>query len=274
MSDTSLTFIHDAGKIMTLKLNRRSTNRIYSSVLIFALIVLPIRLATQRSQAALTGKIATKSFSPHLKAFLDTIAWAEGTADANGYRMKFGGGFFYDYSKHPDHCISFSNTCSTAAGRYQFLTTTWERLQKELRLPNFSPHYQDLAAKRLIEEEGALRDVEAGRFETAVYKVANVWASFPTEAGVSAYDQPSQPIGKLRSVYKAILAHYQKQSPYVEPLLRSCDTVLFGRCSDSGKPTTRVLPTPQRSEYPNRRNDYDSEDVCPRGRGLIGLCRR
>lgn len=270
MSDTSLTFFHDAGKIMTLKLNR-STNRIYSSVLIFALIVLPIGLATQRSQAALTGQIATTNFSPHLKAFLDTIAWAEGTTAPNGYRMRFGGTFFSDYSQHPDDCIPFRHTCSTAAGRYQFLTTTWERLQEELDLPDFSPPYQDLAAKRLIEEEGALADVEAGRFETAVYKVANVWASFPTEAGVSYYNQPSQPIGKLRSVYNAILAHYQKQSPYIEPPLRSCDSVLFGDCIASGKPTNRTLPTPQRSEYPNRRNDYDPEDDCLRG--LLGLCQ-
>lgn len=225
-----------------------------------ALIVWPIELATQRSQAARIGYIATNEFSPRLKAFLDTIAWAEGTANDNGYFMKFGGGLFCDRSRsggcdfrqHPDDCIYFNwngqRTCSTAAGRYQFLTTTWEGLKEQLGLRDFSPRSQDLGAKKLIEQRGALSDVEAGRFENAAYKVAPEWASFPTEAGLSYHRQPHQTIAKLRSIYNLSLTKYQGRRypgyPEVDPPLRSCNTVLFGSCMGASGERRDIILSP------------------------------
>jgi len=150
----------------------------------------------------------------NLRAFLDTIAWAEGTAGANGYRTMFGGGLFDNYADHPRIAHQFTDRAgrrlwTTAAGRYQFMAVsplpsggttrvdTWDRVSRRLALPDFSPASQDAAATELIREQGALDDVRAGRFAGAVNKVRGVWASLPG----AGYDQPERPFDQLASVY-------------------------------------------------------------------------
>ncbi|MGC7995735.1 lysozyme, partial [Salmonella enterica] len=68
---------------------------------------------------------------------------------------------------------------STAAGRYQLLARYFDAYKKQLNLPDFSPASQDAIALQQIKERGALADVDAGRFDIAVGKVRNIWASLP-----------------------------------------------------------------------------------------------
>lgn len=86
----------------------------------------------------------------NVKAFLDTLASSEGTRGHgdDGYNVLVGGDLFHDYSKHPDVLVTLNRKGlkSTAAGRYQFLYSTWRDLQAKLRLPDFSPASQDKAA--------------------------------------------------------------------------------------------------------------------------------
>lgn len=131
------------------------------------------------------------------RAFLDMIAWAEGTSGSNGYRMLFGGGLFDSFADHPRIYVPFRNTSSSAAGRYQILARTWDGLQGKLGLPDFSPDSQDAAALELIRERGALNDVRAGRVTQAIAKVSKVWASLPG----AGYDQPERNLSALRGVY-------------------------------------------------------------------------
>jgi len=74
------------------------------------------------------------------------------------YSVLYGGQHISDLSKHPDLCITIVNgpnkgNCTTAAGRYQFLTTTWAE-KARLYHPHptrfllweaysFEPQYQD-----------------------------------------------------------------------------------------------------------------------------------
>ena len=134
------------------------------------------------------------------RAFLDTIAFAEGTQNPDGYRTMFTGAKFEGFDRHPDIVNESNGLSSTAAGRYQFLTTTWD----SLNLPDFSPENQDTGAIELIRRRGALPDVQAGNFETAVNKVALEWASMPG----SPYGQPTKTMDELREVYLAALAIY------------------------------------------------------------------
>jgi len=117
------------------------------------------------------------------RAFLQMLAVSEGTDGAGdrGYNLIVGGELFHDYSHHPDVLVTLNKRGlkSTAAGRYQFLYSTWCGLQKQLGLPDFSPASQDTAAIQLIRESGALDDVNAGRFDEAVAKCAHIWASLP-----------------------------------------------------------------------------------------------
>lgn len=131
------------------------------------------------------------------QAFLDMLAWSEGTDGENGYRMLFGGGLFDSYADHPRIYVPFRNTSSSAAGRYQILARTWDSLRAKLGLSDFSPASQDAAALELIRERGALNDVRAGRVQDAIAKVAKVWASLPG----AGYSQPERKLSALLGVY-------------------------------------------------------------------------
>lgn len=137
-------------------------------------------------------------------AFLDMIAYAEGTAGPDGYRTMFGGGLFDSYADHPRVLHSFTDKIgrqlkTSAAGRYQFLARTWDELQRKLDLPDFGPASQDSAALELIRQRGALADVRAGRVAEAVAKVAPIWASLPG----AGYHQPERKLTQLLAAYQA-----------------------------------------------------------------------
>lgn len=134
---------------------------------------------------------------PQVKAALDTIAWAEGA----NYNTLFGGGTFSDFSRHPNRCIPYKNTCSTAAGRYQFLKGTWD----SLNLPDFSPTNQDIGAVMLIDRRGALSKVVSGDFQGAITSGAlgKEWASLP----YSPYGQPVRSLSQIISKYQSFLAN-------------------------------------------------------------------
>ncbi len=126
----------------------------------------------------------------NVKAFLDALAWAEGTSTSrytknDGYDIIVDGidspHTFTDYSTHPNVLVTVNRRGlkSTAAGRYQLLSRNWSYYRDLLKLPDYSPSSQDAVAVQLIKERGALSDVQAGRVETAVQKCKKIWASLP-----------------------------------------------------------------------------------------------
>lgn len=130
--------------------------------------------------------------NPNVRNFLGMIGSAEGT-DKHGYNTLFGGGRMESLADHPRQLFDFTETTgrpnkTTAAGRYQFLTTTWDEQAKKLGLRDFGPQSQDLAAINLLRERGILPDVLAGNWEAAVKKSGPIWASLPS----SQYPQPRQ----------------------------------------------------------------------------------
>lgn len=69
------------------------------------------------------------------------------SGEAERYNELYGGGSFDSYAQHPDVAIPLGNgTHTTAAGRYQFLSSTWADEAKRLGLSDFSPASQDAAA--------------------------------------------------------------------------------------------------------------------------------
>ncbi|NJM96563.1 MAG: glycoside hydrolase family protein [Phormidesmis sp. RL_2_1] len=96
---------------------------------------------------------------PYLRALMRTISAAESNTD-DPYRLLYGGKRVTDLSVHPDECVEIVNgpnegDCTTAAGRYQFLTTTWQEEARRYHpewpawyevwaQPSFEPKYQDL----------------------------------------------------------------------------------------------------------------------------------
>lgn len=142
--------------------------------------------------------VSIDTASVNEKAFLDMLAYAEGTAGPDGYRTLFGGGLFDSFADHPRQIFSFTNKRgealkTSAAGRYQFLARTWDDLARRLSLPDFGPESQDAGALELVRQRGALADVQAGRINQAIAKCSKVWASLPG----AGYAQPERKLTTL-----------------------------------------------------------------------------
>jgi muramidase (phage lysozyme) len=156
--------------------------------------------------------------TPKQQAFLDLVAWSEGTSSSpltrnDGYDVIVTGvdgpSVFTDYARHPFEAGGNVTVrkgplplVSTAAGRYQILVRIWRFYKTQLRLTDFSPASQDSVALKMIAERGALPLIQLGDIHGAIAKCANLWASFPgnsygqggrtLEAMVSRYAQISQ----------------------------------------------------------------------------------
>jgi muramidase (phage lysozyme) len=150
-----------------------------------------------------SDEVSAVSADSNVQAFLKMIRAGEGTDGPNGYRMLFGGGLFDSFADHPRRSVTArlggKPITSTAAGAYQFLSTTWDDCRRALGLTDFSPESQDRAAIYLIGRRRALDDVRAGRFESAVQKCAKEWASLPG----SPYGQPVKTLAQARQVYES-----------------------------------------------------------------------
>lgn len=121
--------------------------------------------------------------NPNVRKFLDLIAQAEGVK--HGYNTMFGNERFGNLSAHPNVRKAFKQTdgrtnYTTAAGRYQFLNSTWNNLSKRYGFRDFSPQAQDLGAIALIVGRGALDDVLRGNWQAAIQKTGKEWASLPS----------------------------------------------------------------------------------------------
>ena len=95
------------------------------------------------------------------KDYLNMLAESEGTANQgdNGYNIMFRGGKIADYKAHPNQRHEYIDKqgrkgVSTAAGRYQFIHSTYEETAKKLGITDFSPESQDKVAIALMLERG------------------------------------------------------------------------------------------------------------------------
>jgi len=120
-------------------------------------------------------------------AFLDMIAWSEGTdhprqkSKDRGYDVIVGGELFESYADHPRKLVKLPRLGigSTAAGRYQLLSRYWNVYSRQLKLPDFGPLSQDLVAIQQIKERRAVELIEQGKIVEAIGRVKNIWASLP-----------------------------------------------------------------------------------------------
>ncbi|QBH02015.1 glycoside hydrolase family 24 protein [Xanthomonas oryzae] len=137
----------------------------------------------------------------NLVAFLDMVAWAEGTdkpsqpTKDHGHDVLVGGGLFDGYADHP--YVPALRVFSTAAGRYQLLRRYYDAYRKTLRLSDFSPLSQDLIALQQIRERRALGLIQAGRIQEAIAKLSSIWASLPG----AGYKQHVQKLDDVIAAY-------------------------------------------------------------------------
>lgn len=142
------------------------------------------------------------------KAFLDMLAHSEIgngllSISDNGYNVIVGSTpskpiLMNSYKDHPRMLVKLSDSLSsTAAGRYQILARFWDYYKTFLQLKDFSPSSQDAVAIQMIKERKAIDDINAGRFEIAVSKCKNIWASLPG----ATYGQHTNDLYTLQTAY-------------------------------------------------------------------------
>jgi muramidase (phage lysozyme) len=133
---------------------------------------------------------------PYVRALMRTISASESN-DLEPYRLLYGGQVFSDWSRHPDQCIVIQSgpnqgNCTTAAGRYQFITTTWEE-KARLYHPNpdswlfwqhysFDPMSQDRVVHRWLSDPEAwgvniLELLKTGQLNEVLYRLSGTWTS-------------------------------------------------------------------------------------------------
>jgi muramidase (phage lysozyme) len=134
----------------------------------------------QRCSINYDEAFAVAAVATATRAILSCVGYAEGTG--NCYNYMFGYKKFTSYSQHPNICQPFRNTCSTAAGRYQFLKKTWDGLAEAKGFTDFGPANQDIGATVLFNRRGFINHdttLSYTEFASAMDKIAWEWSSLP-----------------------------------------------------------------------------------------------
>ncbi|ADI65254.1 glycoside hydrolase family protein [Trichormus azollae] len=103
---------------------------------------------------------------PYIRALMRTISFSEANSK-RPYSLLYGGQQVNDLSRHPQICVTIvvgpnTGNCSTAAGRYQIINTTWAEIAPRYH-PNpsqvifwssysFEREYQDIVVYRWLND--------------------------------------------------------------------------------------------------------------------------
>jgi muramidase (phage lysozyme) len=143
--------------------------------------------------------------NPNYRTMLDSISKSEGTWNKDSYHTHYGGSVNKDKNVKNRKVVSRNGIKSSADGKYQFLNDTWDEKSKKLGLTGFSPEEQDVAAFSLIEDTEALKHIDNGDMDKAIYSLSSTWASLPKDAsGKSFYNgQKAKPLKTVLGYMKS-----------------------------------------------------------------------
>ena len=120
------------------------------------------------------------------KAFLDMLAWSEGTDNGrqktrnHGYDVIVGGELFTDYSDHPRKLVTLNS--KTQINRRRTLPASFPLVGclPQAAWPErlLSGKVRTLALQQ-IKERGALPMIDRGDIRQAIDRCGNIWASLP-----------------------------------------------------------------------------------------------
>jgi muramidase (phage lysozyme) len=165
--------------------------------------------------ASKIAPLAMRGGDPYVRALMRTISASEAN-DPSPYTILYGGEHIQDLRRHPDTCVPIANgpnlgRCTTAAGRYQFLTTTW--VEKAQRYhpqvgwtePDFLPISQDRVVYAWLSDERAWgvnipQMLRKGELEEVLRLLSGTWTSL----GYGIESNLLTP--SLKSVYQDMLA--------------------------------------------------------------------
>ncbi len=184
--------------------------------------VRPTMVITPNIPSGVTNFCIASQGTNEQKALLDTIAWAE----AGQYNIMFGNKPFTNYAAHPVETgemppkgFPWSGGTSTAAGRYQFLYSTYKDLKgRGYFQTGFNAEEQDkaglylLETKRKLSQDELVVAVNSDNLVLVWNKLAAEWASLPSsEKGGKSYypGQTARGIQDLKNRFQTCLQYHQ-----------------------------------------------------------------
>ncbi|MBD2663617.1 glycoside hydrolase family protein [Richelia sinica FACHB-800] len=180
----------------------------------------------------LVGKqppLVMKEGDPYIRALMRTISASEASGK-RPYSLLYGGQQVSDLSRHPEVCVTIVNgpntgNCSTAAGRYQIINTTWKQIAPRYHPKpsqfmfwsnySFEPEYQDVVVYRWLNDSKVWgidisQQLRQGKIENVLRTLSPTWTSLGY--GIETNSVSSS----LPRIYKQVLKEELKAANQVE----------------------------------------------------------
>jgi muramidase (phage lysozyme) len=179
-------------------------------------------------QAARMPPLVMTDGNPYIRALMRMISASESN-DRRPYSVLYGGSHIEDLSRHPSKCIRIVNgpnlnNCSTAAGRYQMLNTTWAKMANKYHphpdcilfvfecTYSFEAEYQDAVVHDWLSDRTAWKmDIpqllKEGHLEIVRKRLSSTWTSLGY--GIETNSMTPQ----LAEIYKRLLTEELAKTP-------------------------------------------------------------
>ena len=166
-----------------------------------------------------TQNLVMQGGDPYLRALMRTISASESNV-LRPYHVLHGSSFVWSLDTHPNRCESIARgpnrgNCSTAAGRYQLLNSTWTALALRYhpdRVPgvtedsslSFQPVYQDMVVYAWLSDPREWRpdftsQLRQGKIQTVLRRLSSTWTSLGYGIETNSMSR------ELPSIYKRLL---------------------------------------------------------------------
>ena len=166
-----------------------------------------------------TQSLVMQGGDPYLRALMRTISASESNV-LRPYHVLHGSSFVWSLDTHPNRCEAIARgpnrgNCSTAAGRYQLLNSTWTALALRYhpdRVPgvtedsslSFQPVYQDQVVYAWLADPGAWRpdfasQLRQGKVQAVLRRLSSTWTSLGYGIETNSMSR------ELPSIYKRVL---------------------------------------------------------------------
>ncbi len=172
-----------------------------------------------------TQPLVIKEGDPYIRALMRTISASEAN-DRRPYSIIYGGDHVSDLNNHPNRCVPILvgtniGNCSTAAGRYQMINTTWDEKAKRYhpkpsgfmfwKSYSFEPEYQDAVVYAWLKDPQAWgvdisELLRQGKINQVLKRLSGTWTSL----GYGIEDNSMS--SKLPTIYKQMLREELRQA--------------------------------------------------------------
>jgi muramidase (phage lysozyme) len=170
---------------------------VLGSILLFK-ATSPRHAANPTFKKAQTPQLVMTGGDPYIRALMRMISASE-ASDLRPYSIIYGGTHVEDLSRHPERCIRIvsgpnMDNCSTAAGRYQMINTTWAKMAARYHPHqdcvlfvfncnySFAAEYQDAVVYAWLNDEQAWKMniaqlLKDGELERVRQRLSSTWTS-------------------------------------------------------------------------------------------------